>query len=105
MRTQEPSQSGGRSRPAVRRSLLALAVFATAVVGTLTWANAAQAHGTIVDPPTRAYHCWQAWGDDHMNPAMQQQDPMCWQAFQANPDTMWNWMSALRNGLAGNFQG
>ena len=29
---------------------------------------------------------------------------MCWQAFQANPDTMWNWMSALRDGLGGQFQ-
>ena len=29
---------------------------------------------------------------------------MCWAAFQANPDTMWNWMSALRDGLAGQFQ-
>ncbi|MBE1490781.1 chitin-binding protein [Plantactinospora soyae] len=35
---------------------------------------------------------------------MQQQDPMCYQAFQANPDTMWNWMSALRDGLGGQFQ-
>jgi predicted carbohydrate-binding protein with CBM5 and CBM33 domain len=40
-----------------------------------------------------------------MNPAMQQEDPMCWQAFQANADTMWNWMSALRDGLGGDFQG
>src|ERR1700742_3976003 len=39
-----------------------------------------------------------------MNPAMQQQDPMCWRAFQANPDTMWNWMSALRDGLVGQYQ-
>ncbi|MFD0443190.1 MULTISPECIES: lytic polysaccharide monooxygenase [Streptomyces violaceusniger group] len=39
-----------------------------------------------------------------MNPAMQTEDPMCWQAFQANPDTMWNWMSALRDGLGGQFQ-
>jgi chitin-binding protein len=69
------------------------------------WAPTASAHGTIVGPSTRAYHCWQTWGNDHMNPAMQQQDPMCWQAFQANPDTMWNWMSALRDGLGGNFQG
>jgi lytic cellulose monooxygenase (C4-dehydrogenating) len=69
------------------------------------WTPTASAHGTIVNPATRAYHCWQEWGDDHLNPAMQQEDPMCWQAFQANPDTMWNWMSALRDGLGGNFQG
>ena len=86
-----------------RRGLLALAISALACLFLFT--PTASAHGTIVDPASRAYHCWQAWGSDHMNPAMQQQDPMCWQAFQANADTMWNWMSALRDGLGGNFQG
>jgi chitin-binding protein len=68
------------------------------------WTPTASAHGTIVGPATHAYQCWQDWGDDHMNPAMQQEDPMCWQAFQANADTMWNWMSALRDGLGAQFQ-
>nr|WP_245743777.1 lytic polysaccharide monooxygenase [Lentzea fradiae] len=72
---------------------------------TFLWVPTASAHGTIVGPPTRAYQCWKDWGHQHMNPAMQQQDPMCYQAFQANADTMWNWMSALRDGLRGNFQG
>lgn len=85
------------------RGILALVVSAVACLFVVT--PTASAHGTIVDPATRAYHCWEAWGSDHMNPDMQQQDPMCWQAFQANPDTMWNWMSALRDGLGGNFQG
>jgi lytic cellulose monooxygenase (C4-dehydrogenating) len=105
MRSHVPSQSGERSRSVLRRSLVALAVLLGATAVTLTWGSAAQAHGTIVGPATRAYHCWSEWGADHMNTAMQTEDPMCWQAFQANPDTMWNWMSALRNGLAGNFQG
>jgi predicted carbohydrate-binding protein with CBM5 and CBM33 domain len=100
-----PSQSGGRSRSAAGRVLLAFAVLLAATVVSLTWGTAAQAHGTIVGPPTRAYQCWSTWGADHMNPAMQQEDPMCWQAFQASNDTMWNWMSALRDGLGGNFQG
>src|ERR671933_416995 len=91
--------SGSVIRP---RGIVALVVAAMACL--FVWTPTASAHGTIVDPATRAYHCWQAWGNDHMNPAMQQQDPMCWQAFQANADTMWNWMSALRDGLAGNFQ-
>ncbi|MFI7673034.1 lytic polysaccharide monooxygenase [Actinophytocola sp. NPDC049390] len=92
------------SRPtAPRRALLVLVIAALASV--FIWTPTASAHGTIVNPKTRAYHCWQAWGSDHMNPAMQQEDPMCWQAYQANPDTMWNWMSALRDGLGGNFQG
>lgn len=97
-----------RMRPTARpmappRALLALVIAALACV--FVWTPTASAHGTIVNPATRAYQCWQKWGSDHMNPAMQQQDPMCWQAFQANPDTMWNWMSALRDGLGGNFQG
>ncbi len=92
------------SRPkAPPRALLVLVIAALASV--FVWTPTASAHGTIVNPKTRAYHCWQTWGSQHMNPAMQQQDPMCWQAFQANPDTMWNWMSALRDGLGGNFQG
>ncbi|MEO3926765.1 lytic polysaccharide monooxygenase [Micromonosporaceae bacterium B7E4] len=74
------------------------------VASTLTWTGTAQAHGTIINPASRAYQCWKDWGSNHTNPAMQQQDPMCYQAFQANPDTMWNWMSALRDGLGGQFQ-
>jgi lytic cellulose monooxygenase (C4-dehydrogenating) len=81
-----------------------LFVLLATVAAMLPWTGAAQAHGTIVNPMTRAYQCWKTWGNQHMNPAMQTQDPMCWQAFQANPDTMWNWMSALRDGLGGQFQ-
>ncbi len=98
MRTPKSGQSG--KRPAARALVLLLTVMA----GLLPWAAPAQAHGTIVDPASRAYQCWKTWGSDHMNPAMQQQDPMCWQAWQANSDTMWNWMSALRDGLGGQFQ-
>jgi lytic cellulose monooxygenase (C4-dehydrogenating) len=98
MRLRTTSRSVARPR-----GILALVIGALACL--FVWTPTASAHGTIVDPASRAYHCWQAWGNDHLNPAMQQQDPMCWQAFQANPDTMWNWMSALRDGLGGNFQG
>ncbi|WP_027755539.1 lytic polysaccharide monooxygenase [Streptomyces synnematoformans] len=70
----------------------------------LLWTSPAQAHGTVVDPATRAYHCWEEWGDDHLNPAMEQEDPMCWQAWRANPNTMWNWMSMLQDGLGGQFE-
>ncbi|CAM3347163.1 lytic polysaccharide monooxygenase [Kibdelosporangium persicum] len=86
-----------------RRGILALVIATLASLFVFT--PTASAHGTIVGPATRAYQCWQSWGNNHTNPAMQQQDPMCYQAFQANPDTMWNWMSALRDGLGGNFQG
>jgi chitin-binding protein len=86
-----------------RRSVIALVIALLTCV--FVGVPAASAHGTIVSPRTRAYQCWQDWGNQHTNPAMQQQDPMCYQAFQANADTMWNWMSALRDGLKGNFQG
>ncbi|MEO3771987.1 lytic polysaccharide monooxygenase [Micromonospora sp. B9E7] len=104
MRSHKPDQSGGQSRSAIRRPLQALVLLFAMVVGTLPFTGAAQAHGTIINPASRAYQCWKTWGNQHMNPAMQQQDPMCWQAFQANPDTMWNWMSQLRDGLGGQFQ-
>jgi predicted carbohydrate-binding protein with CBM5 and CBM33 domain len=86
-----------------RRGVVALVAATLACL--FAWTPTASAHGTIVSPATRAYQCWQTWGSQHTNPAMQQQDPMCYQAFQANADTMWNWMSALRDGLGGNFQG
>ncbi len=82
----------------------AVVLLLTVMVGVLPWAGAAQAHGTIISPATRAYQCWKAWGSNHTNPSMATQDPMCWQAFQSNADTMWNWMSALRDGLGGQFQ-
>ena len=86
-----------------RRAVVALIIGMLA--STFVWTPTASAHGTIVSPATRAYQCWKTWGSQHTNPAMREQDPMCWQAFQANADTMWNWMSALRDGLRGNFQG
>jgi lytic cellulose monooxygenase (C4-dehydrogenating) len=104
VRSHKPDQSGGRPRSATRQPVRALVLLLAIVVGMLPWTGAAQAHGTIISPATRAYQCWKTWGNQHMNPAMQQQDPMCWQAFQANPDTMWNWMSALRDGLGAQFQ-
>ncbi|WBB55594.1 lytic polysaccharide monooxygenase [Verrucosispora sp. WMMD573] len=100
MRSHHPHQSGRQSRPAVRVLVLALAV----VAAMLPWTGAAQAHGTVINPATRAYQCWQNWGHRHMDPALQTQDPMCYRAFQANPDTMWNWMSQLRDGLGGQYQ-
>ncbi|OLF06029.1 cellulose-binding protein [Actinophytocola xinjiangensis] len=91
-------------RPGARsRSVLTVLVAALACL--FIWTPTASAHGTIIGPPTRAYQCWDDWGSDHMNPNLPTLDPMCSQAFQANPDTMWNWMSALRDGLNGNFQG
>jgi predicted carbohydrate-binding protein with CBM5 and CBM33 domain len=100
----ESRESGRHSRATIRRPVQALVVLLAMVAATLPWTGTAQAHGTIINPATRAYQCWKTWGSQHVNPAMQTQDPMCYQAFQANPDTMWNWMSALRDGLGGQFQ-
>jgi chitin-binding protein len=36
---------------------------------------------------------------------MATEDPMCWQAWQANSNAMWNWNGLYREGLAGNHQG
>jgi chitin-binding protein len=63
----------------------------------------ALAHGNIIDAPSRNFGCWQRWGTNHLSPDMQAQDPMCYQAWQANPNTMWNWMSLYRNGMGGAF--
>ncbi|MGW2198786.1 lytic polysaccharide monooxygenase [Streptosporangium sp. NPDC001682] len=64
----------------------------------------ASAHGSISDPPSRNYGCWLRWGSDFQNPAMAQQDPMCWQAWQNNTNAMWNWNGLYREGVAGNHQ-
>ncbi len=94
----------GRSRSALRRPLQAVVLLLAVIAGALTWTGTAQAHGSVVGPASRSYHCWEEWGDDHMNPAMAQEDPMCWQAWQANSNTMWNWMSMLQDGLGGQFE-
>ena len=64
----------------------------------------ASAHGSVTNPPTRNYGCWERWGSNHLDPAMEQLDPMCWQAWKADPNAMWNWNGLFREGVAGNHQ-
>ena len=64
----------------------------------------AAAHGNVVGPASRNYGCFERWGSDFQNPAMATQDPMCWQAWQANPNAMWNWNGLYREGVAGQHQ-
>jgi chitin-binding protein len=90
-----------RSGRTVRRGLALLAV---AALGALPWAGPAAAHGSIVDPASRNYGCWLRWGSDHLNPDMAQEDPMCWQAWQDNPNAMWNWNGLYRDNVGGNHQ-
>ncbi|NJP31593.1 lytic polysaccharide monooxygenase auxiliary activity family 9 protein [Micromonospora thermarum] len=84
--------------------LLAVAATATLLL-TTALANPVSAHGSVVDPASRNYGCWQRWGSDFQNPRMATEDPMCWQAWQANPNAMWNWNGLFREGVAGNHQG
>ncbi|GAA4473800.1 hypothetical protein GCM10023170_095500 [Phytohabitans houttuyneae] len=82
---------------------VALVVTAATMV-VIGQATPASAHGSVTDPPSRNYGCWERWGDDHLNPNMAQTDPMCAQAWQANPNTMWNWNGLYRENVGGNHQ-
>ncbi|GGP86211.1 chitin-binding protein [Saccharothrix coeruleofusca] len=86
------------------RRLLSLLTAVAATLGLVT-AGIADAHGSTTDPPSRSYGCWQRWGSDHQNPDMGLTDPMCAQAWKADPDAMWIWRGVYRNGLGGDFRG
>jgi lytic cellulose monooxygenase (C4-dehydrogenating) len=84
------------------QALTVLAAMSLLVFG--GWSGTAQAHGSVTDPASRNYGCYERWGSHHQDPAMATEDPMCWQAFQANPNTMWNWNGLYRENLKGAFQ-
>jgi lytic cellulose monooxygenase (C4-dehydrogenating) len=85
------------------RTLIVLLAAATLLVTPWSTPNA-DAHGSTVTPLSRNYGCWQRWGSDFQNPAMEQQDPMCWQAWQYDTNAMWNWNGLYREGTGGDFQ-
>jgi chitin-binding protein len=90
-----------------RRARLGGAVLALALGGTAAAVVAAgpvSAHGAVSDPVTRAYDCSQRWGGNPGDPTMRTADPMCWQAWQAEPGAMYNWNGLFREGVAGNHQ-
>ncbi|WP_031509205.1 lytic polysaccharide monooxygenase auxiliary activity family 9 protein [Streptomyces megasporus] len=89
---------------APRWVLRALAVLAAVVVGLVPWTDTASAHGSVIDPASRNYGCWQRWGSDFQNPTMRQQDPMCWQAWQDDTNAMWNWNGLYRENVGGNHR-
>lgn len=39
------------------------------------------------------------------NADMKSEDPMCWQAIQADPNVIWNWNGPYRENVAGNHEG
>jgi chitin-binding protein len=91
---------------------MVLRILAVAVAGAVALTVAlvvtqdtANAHGSTINPASRNYGCWKRWGNDFQNPNMATQDPMCWQAWQADPNAMWNWNGLYREGVAGNHQG
>lgn len=91
-------------RPALYRPLTIAAAAVLLLAGFLYVSGAAYAHGSTIDPMSRNYGCWKRWGSDFQNPSMATQDPMCWQAWQADPNAMWNWNGLYREGVAGNHQ-
>ncbi|WP_341719738.1 lytic polysaccharide monooxygenase [Micromonospora sp. FIMYZ51] len=88
--------------------LSAVAAVAAVAVATLLATTAlvapASAHGSVANPISRNYGCWQRWGGDFQNPRMATEDPMCWQAWQTDTNAMWNWNGLYREGVAGNHQ-
>ncbi|WP_421735535.1 lytic polysaccharide monooxygenase [Cellulomonas sp.] len=89
-----------RPRILVTALLAVLLALAAAIVTT----QPASAHGSVTNPPSRNYGCWERWGSNHLDPTMEQKDPMCWQAWKADPNAMWNWNGLFREGVAGNHQ-
>ncbi|GAA3141955.1 MULTISPECIES: lytic polysaccharide monooxygenase auxiliary activity family 9 protein [Nonomuraea] len=91
--------------PHRRRAPRALVLlFSIAMILLVPLTGTASAHGSVVDPASRNYGCWLRWGSDHLNPAMAQEDPMCWQAWQDNANAMWNWNGLYRDNVGGNHQ-
>jgi chitin-binding protein len=82
-----------------------VAAIIAALTVTLIPSTPASAHGNVVGPASRNYGCYQRWGSDFQNPRMATEDPMCWQAWQAETAAMWNWNGLFREGVAGNHQG
>ena len=86
------------------RWALPIPIVAAMVLAAVGLAAPATAHGSVTDPPTRNYGCLERWGDDHLNPAMAELDPMCWAAFQAEPSAMWNWNGLYRENVGGRHE-
>ncbi|WP_019854627.1 lytic polysaccharide monooxygenase auxiliary activity family 9 protein [Actinopolyspora mortivallis] len=94
-----------RTGALTRMVALSAAVAATFAGAQLSQPQQASAHGSATDPPSRNYGCWDRWADDFQSPEMADEDPMCWQAWQDNPNAMWNWNGLYLNGVNGDHQG
>lgn len=84
--------------------LLGVAGVLVSLVGLGMGGGEADAHGSATDPPSRVYDCFDRWGDDHLNPDMAEEDPMCWQAWRADDTALWNWSGLNREGVGGDYE-
>jgi lytic cellulose monooxygenase (C4-dehydrogenating) len=97
------------SRPALpgrrKLSLVGIVVAIASAFVVLLPTLPAFGHGTAITPPSRHFDCWDRWGDDFQNPDMETEDPMCWQAWQADVNAMWNWNGLYREQVGGDHEG
>lgn len=88
----------------VGASLGALALGAAMLAGSVALAAPASAHGAVSDPPARIYGCYERWSGNHTSPAMATQDPMCANAWQTEPQAMWNWNGIFKENVGGRHE-
>ncbi|MGS2614484.1 lytic polysaccharide monooxygenase auxiliary activity family 9 protein [Micromonospora sp. LZ34] len=83
--------------------LLAVAAAAVLLL-TTALANPVSAHGSVVDPASRNYGCWQRWAATSRIPGWPPRIRCAGRPGRANPNAMWNWNGLFREGVAGNHQ-
>ncbi|MFD5317677.1 lytic polysaccharide monooxygenase [Streptomyces sp. NPDC127098] len=103
-----PRHQRTEARAWTPRALLAAVVtaaLAVAMVVASPWSTpTASAHGSVQDPVSRVYGCMLRWEYTWNDPAVGEQDPMCYRAWQENPNAMWGWPGLYREGTGGDFQ-
>jgi lytic cellulose monooxygenase (C4-dehydrogenating) len=82
-------------------TIAALVLLTLSVV--LVHPRPAAAHGSAIDPPSRHYGCATRWVD-WLDQAMKTQEPMCWEAYQANPAAMWTWNGLIQDNVNNDHQ-
>jgi chitin-binding protein len=94
-----------RRRRSLRSVIVLIAALFAAGTAAVLFVQPASSHGTAIGPSSRHYSCWERWGSDFQNPDMAQEDPMCWAAWQNDPNAMWNWNGLYREQVGGDHQG
>lgn len=92
------------TRPRWSASRVLVAAATAVLLLTTGLSTGASAHGTVIDPGSRVWGCYDRWSDNHLAPEMATEDPMCHQAWQSNPNAMWNWNGLFRDNVGGNHQ-